>query len=66
MNQQSHAMREPIHVAPKKSLSALTALRQLQGHHNSGMDALDGAVRKLKQSETEKTLELERLRGSFN
>jgi len=66
MNQQSHAIREPVRVAPKKSLSALTALRQLQGHHHSGMETLDGAVRKLKQSETEKTLELDRLRGSFN
>lgn len=68
MNQQCqmHAISEPVHVAPKKSLSALTALRQLQEHHQSGMNSLDGAVRKLKQSEKDKTLELERLRASFN
>jgi len=52
-------------VSPRQVPSAITALNILKTNHDSGLSTLNKEVKKLKESEENKTNELERLRHSL-
>lgn len=52
-------------IAPRQVPSALTALNILQTNHDTGIDMLNVEVKRLKDSEQNKTLELDRLRHTL-
>ena len=52
-------------VSPRQVPSAITALNILKTNHDSGLSTLNNEVKKLKESEENKTNELERLRHSL-